>query len=157
MDGRALFMGTPIFYEGVFIYMRTYYETLGVSADAKTDEIRKNYRRLVKENHPDLHPGDKAAEERFKEIAEAWETLGDEEKRKKYDAEIAKVKKGEKPWYAAAHSAPTGGKVDIGAMMEQFSKMFTPEGVASQSERTKAGSAPIDTDELFFRFMGLKK
>lgn len=96
MDGRALFMGTPIFYEGVFIYMRTYYETLGVSADAKTDEIRKNYRRLVKENHPDLHPGDKAAEERFKEIAEAWETLGDEEKRKKYDAEIAKVKKGGK-------------------------------------------------------------
>ena len=49
-------MGTPIFYEGVFIYMRTYYETLGVSADAKTDEIRKNYRRLVKENHPDLIP-----------------------------------------------------------------------------------------------------
>ncbi len=91
MDGRALFMGTPIFYEGVFIYMRTYYETLGVSADAKTDEIRKNYRRLVKENHPDLHPGDKAAEERFKEIAEAWETLGDEEKRKKYGAGVGQL------------------------------------------------------------------
>ena len=88
MDGRALFMGTPSFYKGVFICMRTYYETLGVSADAKTEEIRKKYRRLVKENHPDLHPGDKAAEERFKEIAAAWETLGDEEKRKKYDAEI---------------------------------------------------------------------
>ena len=64
---------------------RDYYEVLGVKKDASADEIKKAYRKLTKENHPDLHPGDKACEERFKEANEAYEVLSDEEKRKKYD------------------------------------------------------------------------
>ena len=64
------------------------YQVLGVSQTADEDTIKKAYRKAAKECHPDTHQGDKRAEERFKEIAEAWETLGDEEKRKKYDAEI---------------------------------------------------------------------
>ncbi len=64
---------------------RDYYEVLGVQKDASAEEIKKAYRKVTKENHPDLHPGDKACEERFKEANEAYEVLSDEEKRKKYD------------------------------------------------------------------------
>ena len=64
---------------------RDYYEVLGVKKDASQDEIKKAFRKLTKENHPDLHPGDKACEERFKEANEAYEVLSDEDKRRKYD------------------------------------------------------------------------
>lgn len=62
-----------------------YYEILGVKRDATAEEIRKAYRRKMKDNHPDLHPDDKTLEEKTKEINEAYETLGNEEKRKQYD------------------------------------------------------------------------
>ena len=64
---------------------RDYYEVLGVQKGATEAEIKKAYRKLAKENHPDLHPGDKEAEARFKEINEAYEVLSDSDKRSRYD------------------------------------------------------------------------
>jgi curved DNA-binding protein len=64
---------------------RDYYETLGVKKDAPDKEIKKAYRRLARKYHPDVNPDDKQAEERFKEINEAYQVLSDSEKRKKYD------------------------------------------------------------------------
>lgn len=62
-----------------------YYQTLGIKKDAKPDEIKKAYRRLARKHHPDVNPGDKSAEERFKKITEAHDVLSDEKKRKVYD------------------------------------------------------------------------
>ncbi len=64
---------------------RDYYEVLGVKKDASDDEIKKAFRRLAKEYHPDLHPGDKNAEAKFKEINEAYGVLSDKEVRARYD------------------------------------------------------------------------
>jgi curved DNA-binding protein len=64
---------------------KDYYSTLGIAKTATDKEIKQAYRKLARKHHPDVNPGDKAAESRFKEINEAYEVLGDPAKRKKYD------------------------------------------------------------------------
>jgi molecular chaperone DnaJ len=65
---------------------KTLYDVLGVKKSASADEIKKAYRKLARENHPDRNPGDQAAEERFKEIQAAYDVLSEPDKRKQYDA-----------------------------------------------------------------------
>src|ERR1044072_1810698 len=76
------------------VKFRDYYEVLGVKRNATEDEIRGAFRKLARKYHPDMNPGDKAAEEKFKEINEANEVLSDPEKRKKYDRLGANWKNG---------------------------------------------------------------
>ena len=95
---------------------KDYYSALGVSRDASLDDIRKAYRKLARKCHPDVNPGDRKSEERFKEIAAAYDVLGDEERRKLYD-EFGEegIKAGFDPEKARAYrqwqsrSAATGG------------------------------------------------
>src|SRR5437764_6988705 len=62
-----------------------YYETLGVPKQASADDIRKAYRKLARKHHPDLNPGDKASEDRFKKVQEAYDILSDSKKKSMYD------------------------------------------------------------------------
>ncbi|MBA2463819.1 MAG: molecular chaperone DnaJ [Nocardioidaceae bacterium] len=64
---------------------KDFYKVLGVAKEASTDDIKKAYRKLARANHPDSHPGDQAAEDRFKTVAEAYDVVGDPDKRQKYD------------------------------------------------------------------------
>ena len=64
---------------------KDYYNILGIKKDAKADEIKKAYRRLARKHHPDVNPNDKASEDKFKEVQEAYDILSDEKKRKVFD------------------------------------------------------------------------
>ncbi len=117
---------------------RDYYEVLGVQKGATDQEIKKAYRKLAKANHPDLNPGDKAAEARFKEINEAYEVLSDSTKRSRYDQfGFAGVD----PSYGGGGSGFGGGfsgDFDFGDLGDIFGSFFGG-GFGGGSARTRSG------------------
>ena len=103
---------------------RDYYEILGVSKSASADEIKKAYRKVAMQCHPDRNPGDKAAEEKFKEAAEAYEILSDNDKKAKYD------RFGHQAFGPGANAGGGGfhGGMDMNDIFSQFGDIFGDEG-----------------------------
>ncbi len=121
--------------------MKDYYQMLGVARNASEDDIRKAYRRLAKQYHPDVNKGDAKAEERFKEISEAYNVLSDPKQRQQYDMFSGAYGGGARPggfrWeagpgFSAEDFARAGGRVDFGDfgdLGDLFSELFTMGGV----------------------------
>src|SRR3712207_6207947 len=93
-----------------------YYKVLGVDKKASADDIKKAYRKLARQYHPDRNPGDAKAEERFKEISEAHDVLSDPDKRKKYDRGG--------PVFGGAGSPNGGAGPDVGGFSDILSDLF---------------------------------
>ena len=116
------------------------YEVLGLNKDASEEDIRKTYRKLAKKYHPDLNPGDTAAEDRFKEISAAFAILGDEDKRKRYDAGELDETGAERPEYQfyrqyadadAQHQYhSSAGFEDFADLSDLFKDAFSQRGYA---------------------------
>src|SRR4051812_38827080 len=96
-----------------------YYAVLGVSKDADQKEIRKVYRKLAQKWHPDANPGDKAAEEKFKQISAAYDVVGDADKRKEYDEARSLFGTG----FRGGGSAGPGG-FRVGDLGDMFGDIF---------------------------------
>ena len=96
---------------------RDYYEILGVSKSSSADEIKKAYRKVAMQYHPDRNPGDKAAEEKFKEAAEAYEVLSDADKKAKYDRFGHQA-------FAPGSGGFSGGGMNMEDIFSQFGDVF---------------------------------
>lgn len=120
-----------------------YYQVLGVGRTATEEEIKKKYRSLAKRYHPDSNPGDREAERRFKEAGEAYEVLGDKDKRAAYDRkrrEEEERRQGSQGRFGSGFGTQRNGNEKT-----EF----------RQNRKTKTN--PIDVTDMFERYMGIKR
>ncbi|AKT50386.1 DnaJ C-terminal domain-containing protein [Arsenicicoccus sp. oral taxon 190] len=131
-------------------FEKDFYATLGVPADADADAIKREYRKLARKHHPDQNPGDAAAEQKFKEVGEAYSVLSDPEQRQQYDA-IRQMARG------GARFAPGAGAGAGGGFEDVFSHLFTQGGAGGPGMRfttSGGGAGQPDLDDLLRMFGG---
>ncbi|HKD93996.1 MAG TPA: molecular chaperone DnaJ [Gaiellaceae bacterium] len=119
------------------------YDTLGVKKGASADEIKKAYRKLARQYHPDTNQGDKAAEERFKQVQSAYDVLSDEEKRKAYD------RFGSTNGRGAPGPGPGGVNVDfgdLGDLSDIFGNIFGNRGGGRRARPQPVRGADVETE-----------
>lgn len=121
---------------------RDYYEVLGVSRDAGGDEIKKAYKKLAIKYHPDRNQGDEEAVDKFKEAAEAYEVLGSDEKRARYN------RFGHQGVQGAAGGRGGGGFNDINDIFDVFGDLFDGFGMGGGGRRRAGGRRPTQGDSL---------
>jgi molecular chaperone DnaJ len=127
-----------------------YYETLGVARAASEEDIRKAYRKLARKYHPDLNPGDKSAEDRFKNVQEAYDILSDAKKRQMYD-QVGFYSENGFPGAGAPGGAGSGRhypNMDFGGF--DFSDYVRTGGAAAGAEREASGGSFRDIFSQFF-------
>jgi molecular chaperone DnaJ len=127
------------------VAQRDLYNVLGVDKKASADEIKKAYRKLARQYHPDRNPGDKQAEERFKEISAAYDVLGDPDKRKQYDRG---------GFFTGGGPGGTPGGFDTGSFSDILSNLFgsggartTPRGPRAERGRDLEAEVSISFDQ----------
>ena len=131
---------------------KDFYQVLGVAKDASATDIKKAYRVLARENHPDSNPGDTTKHDRFKAVAEAYDVVGDPDKRAKYD-EVRST------YSAAGHGYPQGGfdvshlfgdRARGGGLGDLFGDVFGNRGRPQQQRRPQRGSDAETTATIGF-------
>jgi len=129
------------------------YDVLGVSSSASAADIQKAYRKLAKKLHPDLNPGDKAAEEKFKEVAGAYDLLGDAEKRKRFDNGEIDASGAERPpqhqFYRDFADADAGHRYESNSGYADF--MDTDDAFAELLRRGQRARANRRGEDLHYR------
>jgi DnaJ-class molecular chaperone len=133
------------------------YKVLCLSPKASDDEIRKAYRKLAKDLHPDLNPGDKQAEEKFKQVSAAYHIVGDPERRKRFDAgeiDASGAERPQHPYYreyadsdGGARYASSAGFEDFGDMSDVFADLFRQQAGA----RTGGGTIRMRGQDIGYR------
>jgi curved DNA-binding protein len=141
---------------------KDYYSILGVNKTASADEIKKSYRRLARKYHPDMNPGDKQAEGKFKEVNEAYEVLSDKEKRQKYDQFGQYWRQAGQGWPSRASSgvgADVGGfdfsqYANFDEFINELLGRFNTPGSGTGSRRTYSYRTPTGGTSGFDDFGG---
>ena len=140
------------------MHVRTYYDVLGLKQDVDDDTLKSAYRKLVKKYHPDFNPNNKAAEAKMRELNEAWEILGDAEKRKEYDQKLSGTSE-ERPFVTGQSSQPNRPMTqeEFYNMSKRFDDMFSPESLKKSANRDSVNkSGPINSADFFEHVIGFK-